>query len=80
MTLSGANSISCDVAQLALRDALVRPAEVLADVHAEVIEAAGQQLPGDFRRPFVLAGEQADRLGGADAVEDGLQRSALAGW
>ena len=49
-TLSGANSISCDVGQLALRDALVGAAEVLADVGPEVVEAAGQQLPGDPRR------------------------------
>jgi hypothetical protein len=59
-----------DLAQLGLRDPLVRTAEVLANVGAEVIEAAGQQLPGDLRRAFVLVGEQPDGLGGADAVKD----------
>ena len=66
-----------NVAQLALRDALVRAAEVLADVHAEIIEAAREQLASDLRRSFLLAGEQADRLGGADAVEDAVQRMRL---
>ena len=37
-----------NVAQFALGDALVGAAEVLADIGAEIIEAAGQQLPGDL--------------------------------
>ena len=72
--------MSRDLGQLALRDALVRAAEVLADVGAEVVDAAGQQLRGRSRRVLLLAGEQADRLGGADAVEDVVQRVRRPGW
>ena len=74
ITLSGSNSMPCDLGQLALRDALVGAAEVLADVGAEVVEAAGEQLAGDAGRVVRLAGEQADRLGDADAVEHVVER------
>src|SRR5262249_53759096 len=56
-----------DVGQLALRDALVRAAKVLADVGAEVVEPARQELAGDLGRPFFVAGKQADCLRRADA-------------
>ncbi len=62
-----------DLGQLGLSDALVGAAEVLADVGAEVVQPAGQQLPGDLRRPLLLAGKQSHRLGRAHLVEDVLQ-------
>ena len=73
MTLSGANSISAISAKFALRDPLVRAAEVLANVSAKVIQAACQQLLGDARRIIGFTGEQADRLGGANAVQHAFQ-------
>ena len=64
-----------DVGQLALGDAFVRAAEVLADVGAEVVDAAREQFARDASRRVRLAGEQADRLGGANLVEHVFERA-----
>ena len=72
--MSGANSISRISASSPCVTRSSGIAQVLADVGPEVVDAAGEQLAGHRRRVFLLAGEQADRLGDADAVEHALQR------
>src|SRR5579875_929373 len=45
------------ITQFALRDTFIGAAEVLADIHAEIVESARQQGAGNLRWPLFLAGE-----------------------
>src|SRR6201999_1698268 len=56
------------------RHSFVGSAQVFTDERAEVIETAGEQLAGNAPRIVGLAGEEADGLRGANAIQDGVKR------
>ena len=58
-----------------MRDSLVLPTQVLADIRAKIIDAANEQLASDPSRMVRLARKQADRFGTADAIEHVVERA-----
>ena len=79
---SSRSSARTNMASLA-RNALIRAAQVLADIGTEVVDSPLQQLASHARGRQLVAGEQPDLLCRANPIEHGLggsfELSALSG-
>ncbi len=66
---------SLNFIEIGMGDAFIGSAQVFTDVSAEIIDPPHQKFPGDAGGVIGLAGEEPDGFGGADAIQNIIQRA-----